>query len=239
MLNTTKVLKYVKTNLGFPFQTIEITDDDILEYIQDYTIEEFSKYIPDVNKISFDLTAVSRVSGSLNEYLIEEEDGLEILSVKNVYFNCGGLLTVGHPIMGAFNQRDLREFVLNVETSMMVYQSSMFMYTYEFKHPNIIRISPTNFGTEGSIILEYERVHPSDLSTIPNEHQLIFEQMCLADIMIVLGRIRKKYGDGVLKTPFGEIPLNSQIYEEGIEKKREIIEKLQQLTYPNVTIAFG
>ena len=63
--------------------------------------------------------------------------------------------------------------------------------------------------------------------------------MALADIMMVIGRIRKRYGGGNLRTPFGEIPLESDIYEEGKEMKREQIEYLERLWVPSVRIDHG
>ena len=57
--------------------------------------------------------------------------------------------------------------------------------------------------------------------------------------MMVIGRIRKKYGGGTLRTPFGEIPLDSDVYEEGKELKREVIEVLERLYIPNVRIDHG
>jgi hypothetical protein len=56
---------------------------------------------------------------------------------------------------------------------------------------------------------------------------------------MVIGRIRKRYGGGNLRTPFGEIPLEGDIYEEGKEMKREILEKLERLFVPNVRVDFG
>ena len=87
--------------------------------------------------------------------------------------------------------------------------------------------------------VEYERMQAADFSGVPNEWQRIFQELCLADIMIIIGRIRKKYGDGTLRTPFGEIPVGSEILEEGKEKRRELLEKLQANLIPNVRINFG
>ena len=78
-----------------------------------------------------------------------------------------------------------------------------------------------------------------DFSEIPNDIGEIFLELALADIMIALGRIRKRYGGGNLRTPFGEIPLESDILEEGKEKKREVIEKLERLYIPNIRIDHG
>jgi hypothetical protein len=63
--------------------------------------------------------------------------------------------------------------------------------------------------------------------------------MALGDVMMAIGRIRKRYGGGNLRTPFGDIPLESDIYEEGKEIKREVVEKLERMFIPNVRVSFG
>ena len=55
MLNDGKVLSYVKQNLGFPFMFIELTDDQMLDYIREFTVSEFSYYFPDTNTIGYNL----------------------------------------------------------------------------------------------------------------------------------------------------------------------------------------
>jgi len=67
------------------------------------------------------------------------------------------------------------------------------------------------------------------LNTNDNNHQII----------AVIGRIRKRYGGGNLRTPFGEIPLEADIYEEGKELKREQLEYLERLWVPSVRIDHG
>ena len=41
------------------------------------------------------------------------------------------------------------------------------------------------------------------------------------------------------RSPFCEIPLGSYIFEEGKEKKRELLEKMERLALPNVSLDFG
>ena len=240
MLNPSKVITYIKNNLAFPFQKLELEDDYILEYISNFTLEEFSRFIPDTNKLRLDPKIESvKVPDTQNEYYINDPDGLQIISVKTVYFNFGNHLILGHPIMGAFSQMDLRQFILDVEVSQMVKQYSMFNFTYTFKHPNILRISPIHTNAD-SVIVEYERVHEKEFSTIPNEFQIVFLDLCLADIMILIGRVRRKYGGGNLRTPFGEIPLQGEeTYSEGQEKKREIMDKLNTQALTNIVVDFG
>jgi len=50
MLNDSKVLKYIKRNLGFPFMHLEWSDEEILEYVKESTIPEFSYYVPECEK---------------------------------------------------------------------------------------------------------------------------------------------------------------------------------------------
>jgi len=239
MLNSTRVLNYVKDNLGFPFMHLEWDDEKIIEYIQSYTLGEFSHYFPEVRALSVDLTlTANKVPGRSNEFYIVEPEGREILSVSDILFNSGNLMMFGHPPMGALSMGDLKEWALDVSVAGMIKMFSSYDYTHEFKHPNIVRISPVPNNVQW-VTIEYERVQSSDFRGVPNDIRHFFLELALADIMIAIGRIRKRYGGGSLRTPFGEIPLDSEIYEEGKEKKREVLEKLTIGSYTNVIIDHG
>lgn len=239
MLNATRVLKYVKSHLGFPFQQLELEDTEILEQIKDFTLREFSMYIPEKKKINLDVTSsIYQVPGRQNEFYLQDPQNLEILTVVEIYFDQSRWMFHGHQPWGVFSHGELDDWALSQIKAADQMMFSSFDYTFEFRHPNIVRISPIP-GDASTVIVEYERQQPEDFRGIPNEFQVLFCELALADIMIVLGRIRKKYGDGTLRTPFGEIPLSAEILEEGKEKKREIIEKLTTGTYPNILIDHG
>jgi hypothetical protein len=240
MLNQTRVLNYIKDNLAFPFMQLELEDDKIVEYFTTNTLREFSYYVPEVKTVPIDLNLDStHVPDKQNEYYIFEPQGLEILNVVECYFDQSNWYALGHPPFGAFNHFELREWALQVEMAGQTKMFSSFDYTYEFKHPNIVRVSPA-FPTQLRFFtVEYERQQNPDLSGVPNDLQLDFQKLALADIQIVIGRIRKKYGGGNLRTPFGEIPLESEVLDEGKEMKRDIIEKLERLFIPNVRIDHG
>ena len=239
MLNDSRVLNYVKHNLGFPFMHLELEDAQILEYIKLYSIREFSYYVPDVKTMPLNVSlAANKVPGKGNEFYLNEPDGREIINIANIYFDQSDLYALGHPPFGAFTMGEVAEWGLAVNNAMTTKMFSSYDKTFEFKHPNIVRISPINFQMH-FITVEYERIQSEDFSEIPNDIQVLFEEFALADIMIVLGRIRKKYGGGNLKTPFGEIPLESDIFEEGNSKKEKVIEKLERLFIPNVRIVHG
>jgi len=221
MLNDGKVLSFVKQNLGFPFMFIELTDDQILDYIKEFTVKEFSYYFPDTNTIGYNLGVESnRVPGKANE------------------FSTSSYMMFGHPPLGPVSLGELGNWALSVETAGWIKQFSSWDYTHEFKHPNIVRISPTP-NSEGWIAIEYERMQPDDFSKIPNDLQHHFLELCLADIMIVVGRARARYADGNIKTPYGEVPLMGNIFQEGQDKKKEVLDKLTSGSLPNVSIDIG
>jgi len=238
MLTQQKVLDFIKDGLGFPFMHLEWKDDKIIEYVTEHTLNEFSHYQPDTNRMNLNvLLAANMVPGRSNEWYLNEPNGREILNVIDIYFTEGNAILMGHPPMGVVSHGELREWALAVTTSMTAKMFSNYDYTFEFMHPNIVRISPLPVN-ETSVTVEYERIHATDFGTIPNEFQFLFKQFAMADIMIAIGRIRKRYG-GNMRTPFGEIPLEAEILDEGKELKREIKEKLDNTLITNVTIDHG
>jgi hypothetical protein len=239
MLTQSRVLDYIRTNLGVPFTFCELSDEQILEYVINFTRHEWSAYFPQKKRIPLDLATAIGPPNIQNEFYLEEPDGLEILNVVNVYFPSANLLVHGHQPLGPLSHGDIREWALSTTMAMDLKQFSSFDYTFEFTHPNLLRISPIPTIGNSIVTVEYERIQPEDLSGIPNEFQILFSEMALADIMIYLGRIRKKYADGNLTTPFGTIPINAEIFDEGKEKKREIIDKLTAGSMMNVIIAVG
>lgn len=240
MLTQSQVLNFIKDNLGWNFMHLELTDEKIIQYTTDYSLKEFAYYSPQKWKIGLNLDLdANKVPGVANEFYIYDPQGLEILNVIDFYSTAGDYYLLGHPPLGPMSPGELPEWALSVSNAMMVKMFSSFDYTFEFSHPNIIRISPLPTSSLGIITVEYERQQPPDLSGIPNDLHQYYKNLALADIMIVIGRIRKRYGGGNLRTPFGEIPLDADIYDEGKELKREILEILERLYIPNVRIDYG
>jgi len=239
MLNEALVLKYVKSELGFPFQPLEFEDKDILSHIQDFTIPTFSHYAPQKKRLNLNMQIeANKVQGRQNEFYLFEPEGVEILNVVDVYFNQSDLIIHGHPPIGPMSQIGLRNWALDVHTSMTNKMFSTWDYTHEFYHPATLRISPNPTPTFSNCTVEYERMQPRDFRGVDNDLRELFLQLALADSMIRIGRLRRRYGDGQLRTPFGEIPLSSEILDEGKELRRDTIEKLERAT-PNVIVDFG
>ena len=238
MLTQSEVLSYIKTNLGWPFMHLELEDDKIIEYVTTNTLKEFTYYVPQIWKTNLNLSIPSnKVDGIQNEFYIHDPQGLEILNVVELYTRSTQLMIHGHPPLGPMSQGELANWALDVHNSMTTKMFSSFDITFEFRHPNIIRISPVPTEAAESVIVEYEREQPKDLSGVPNDLHEYYKKLALADIMIVIGRIRKRYGN--MRTPFGEIPLEAEIFEEGKEMKREVMETLERLYIPNIRLDHG
>ncbi len=239
MLNHARVLGYIKDHLAFPNTHLELDDDEIIKRFVTYSLREFSEYIPHVNKLPLCLTNCDyKVPNIQNEFYLKDPDNVEILNVIEVYFDGSDDLLMGAPIFGPMSHFEIRDWALATEMAGQLKMFSSWDKTFEFRSPNILRISPVPTTGNGYCVVEYERMQPQDLSGIPNEHQIIFCKLALADIMIQIGRVRKKYG-GNIRTPFGEIPLDSDILEEGKELKDKVIEKMERLYTPNIVVDFG
>lgn len=237
MLNASRLLSYIKSNLSFPFQFIEFDDPTILEstYV---SLRTFAQYFPDLHSMGLDLKNPSvKIPDKENEYYITDPDGREIINVSHVYFPSGQYLMFGHPPIGPMSLGELSNWAYNTEIAGWIKSFSSWNYTHTFKHPNILTIRPK--CNDSWVAIEYEREHAQDFSTIPNGLQMYFSELALADVMIKIGRIRKKYGSGGLKTPFGEIPLSDEIFDEGKEKRESVIEKLTAGCLTNVVVSFG
>ena len=142
----------------------------------------------------------------------------------------------GHPIMPAFSFEGLKFWSLEVFKSRFFAPFSMYAYTYKFIPPNIVEVN--NEIKPDSFVVEYERMHPPDLSKIPLAMQQRFKELCLADIMIYIGGIRSMYsqGDG-LATPFGTIPLNGELLlSRGDELKQRVMDEIKDDSRPSVVI---
>ena len=124
MLNKSRLLQFVKGEFGFPLVQIEMSDADMLQHMITFSLREFSYYSPELKRVNLNINLdANKVPGRANEYYISEPEGLEILNVKEVYFNEGNLIMLGHPPLGPLTHFEIREWSLAVETSM---QTKMF-----------------------------------------------------------------------------------------------------------------
>jgi len=238
MINFNQVLNYIKGRLALPSTFIEKNDTEIMDWIKNVTIPDFSNYYPDVEWTSVLVNNTTYiVSGrSYHFYFFDEED-LPIYDIRQCYFSLSDDHITGYPLMPALSFEGMKWWALDVFKSKFFKPFSDWGKTYRFIPQNIVRVLP---DAPENFVVEYEREQPHDLRKIPATLKRIFMDLCLSDIMIWIGSIRTHYGDGRLSTPFGEIPLNGDsLKAEGNELRDKIIDKISEDTIPPVIIDIG
>ena len=238
MLSMSKVIYFIKQTLGYPDVVIEKSDEDIELFIKMFTLTEFSKYVPDVAELGLDTTNPTyQIVGRPSVYVLQDPDGRDILNIVEVIPQEMDLYKYGYPWFPHISNggADVADMLMQVDASETSRMFSRGDTTFRFYPPNKLRIYPIDTLSDGFMI-RYERGHAEDLTSIPSEFQMEFLYMCLADVMRMCGNIRNKYQS--ISTPFGDVPLNTDLASRGEEIKNNIIEKLRQLP-PNVLIYVG
>jgi hypothetical protein len=207
-------------------------------------LKEYSKYYPDVERTSVIISSAEYQHEFRNGwYYFYDEENLDIIGIKECYFPMGDSLMTGHPAFGVFSFDQMKWWSIDVFKSRFFSSFTMFHKTYKFHPPNIVEV----LGMENMVcttgqnfVVEYERMQPIDLRRIPTAMHRTFMDLCLAETMMWLGSMRSHYGDGRLTTPYGEIPLNGEALKtEGIELKRDLLERMERDSLPAIIVDIG
>ena len=232
MLSKQKVLFFIKQRLGYPNVTIEKTDEDMWEYIRNFSIMEFSKYVPDYQEMILDCNDEENKTDDKNLFLLHEPEGAQIMDIVDIPMPFTNMLVNGWPYQAPITgYESLANDVQAVDKSKTVEHFSLAGLSWRFFPPNRLRI---NMGMRpDKLKIMYYRAQPESLYYIPYQYESEFLYLCLADIMTIIGNIRVKYT--TLTTPFGEIPVNGDIAQLGNDLKDKVIQRLELLP-PNTLI---
>lgn len=218
--NWNNIIDYIKGNLGVPYNLLELSDADIINYIKEHTLARFSQYIP--HPIFINLTSINEVNSNITKhrytYQLPEEIILafDITGVQEVYYNTAS----------GIHSSDLQTAFLNpLDTALMnahynLNEDLQPVNSFQFIPPKIITFSRDVMPSEGcSIVVELNTIHQT-LDTIPSDvYHKIFKDLCLADIIDWIINIRSKYVN--LSTPFNTLNLN-------IDRLQTIVNTLNQ-----------
>ena len=237
MLTWNDIIDKIKDELSYPFQALELSDDDIISYLKKNAIRKFSTYFPAKNRISLDTSNEDlRVPNRKGEYYIVDPDNRRVLTVVEIIPTGSTLFALGHPIVGVFDKNAIEQYALSTDSAMTTKLWSPYNYNHEFIAPNILRISPVNFT--GLLTIEYEREIDIELTDILPDIEDYFVELCVGMAFMRIGRLRRRYNN--IATPFGEIQLNAEeIYSEGQDRYNTAIENLKLGPVMNVTFDRG
>ena len=224
MISWSYVLQRVKDNLGFPFQGIERTDDEIVDYMKRTVLKKWDYYYPATNRISLNTYDENvRVPKRKSCFYLFDPDGRQIKNIKAMYNDSGSMMLFGHDMYGAFSYDQTPQIALQNQISNNTQLYSPYNYTVRFYPPNICEIMPK---FEGNCVIEYERESDPELGDIIPDLEDIFTDLCCAMVEMWIGKNRMKFS--TYQTQFGELTVNGEsMYNNGKEAYDRIIDKLQ------------
>ena len=224
-INPTTVLRHVHMKLGTAYRPIPLSDEDILEIINQETLYTFSNFYPYLYTFTFD-GAENVIPGDMGKYRIPiENKGLEILGISKLWRSEGYYTGQLYP-----NYCTNNFFELQVATDFS--SAVQVPDTFRFYEPNIVEIFPKS-RINYQLMVELKCIHPQHFGTIPLSLREEFLKLCVLDIKIALWNILKNYDQ--LNTAFGTINLRIEDYENAETERRELLElwRSQYFKEPN------
>lgn len=223
MLSWSDVLIRVKDNLGFPFQGLERTDDEIIDYMKRTVLRKWDYYFPSMNRITLNTFDENiRVPNRTSCFYLFDPEGREIKNIKAMYQDVSGLMLFGHDMYGSWNYDQVPQIALQNQQARnnMIY--SPYNYTVRFYPPNICEILPK---FEGTCTIEYERESDPELGDIIPDLEDTFMELCVGMVEMWIGKNRMKFSQ--YDTQFGQLTVNGeQLYNDGKEIYDKIMDKL-------------
>lgn len=203
--NWNNIINFIKYNLGVPFNLLEISDDDIIEFLKNQVLPEYAQYEP--HKLFVKLTSANITKTQLNrtyneyEYTIDLPDDIYITGIENVMWNTSSTFAESSWSSILIDPTDI---VLSNAYSAMR-QSLQVIPEFNYMPPRTIVLS-VNMGN--GIIAEVNTIHDKLETISPDLYNNVFKQMCLSAVLKYLYNIRSKFSS--VSTPFGDIQLNLQ-----------------------------
>lgn len=223
MITSTEVLNYIERDLGFMFTDIEISPEKILETVERFTIPTFSKFHPKQERIL--LKPEDKVDGFDNMYYIEGENPIvninRVIGLDNNLVNMTGYAGTLSPYAGAMSGNIMDSQMLSDLSGINLNPS-----TYRYFHPNKIELLNSAVMNSMRILIVANTYHDKHFASIPNNMHDIFLELASYDVQISLAAMRGRFQN--LSTTFGELNLNMDMLNEARDKRRELVETMQQ-----------
>ncbi|RLD40773.1 MAG: hypothetical protein DRI86_14660 [Bacteroidetes bacterium] len=219
----------VKRNFGIPYTFFELSYEDVISHLKEYSMRFMSQYVP--HRVWVPLVIEDHYDPTTGLVTIPY-DG-EILSVVEVASSNSDIVA-GYPINPIISDAaSAIQYVSDVTMAKPnIALSSAIAYTFEFVEPNQLRIYPIQNVTMATIELT---VKHKSISTIPARFGRDFIDYAIADLKDNLGVIRSKYSE--YTTPFGVINLNSDILKNEAETTKSRIQEKFQTFPPNKLVS--
>ena len=213
MLNSTKVIRYIESHLGYKLTDLELRHDEILEYIRMFSLQTYSKYFPYITSVNIRTqerleTGYNRIHLNLN--------GLEILTVNrivtaNIDYVDPSIITTTTYMTDTYTQ------INQSDTASMMRNP----ITWRFYPPDVLEVYPATLALDTAQIF-VNCIHPEHFGTIEASMEEQFLKLALLDAKTCLYQLRHRFAN--LETPYGNIELFIDDLQDAESKKEELIE---------------
>jgi hypothetical protein len=220
------LISYIKLQLGAPIMKIEFSDNELIQILTEHTMPEFSRYFP-----------------LLRYYLFDEENNCiqysptKIYQVKNFPYKIIKIdEIIAKPNIMDLNQNTAVAMysgdVTNLLGANYMNQAKLTVLaddTWTFMAPDRIELIKSNnsMWIYDDFIAKFACIHP-DPTTVDPDIYIYLRDLATADIMIFIGKIRKKFRQ--FATPAGNVEINAdEMIQEGIQLKQATLEQLNRM----------
>ena len=224
--NWSNLLDYIKLNLGASVNSIEFTDQEIINIIKNHVLPEFSRYVP--YEMYYLLYENTDAIQSYPFYIYQINTDKIILRVNSL-IRKPNLLDLSQYYNIQQNGGDITNYLITMNTVTMA-SDVIPQDTWKFRSPNKLEVikGSNNYGVSNDFIVTLDCVHP-DPSTIDVDQYKLLKNLALAEIQIYLGKVRTKFQ--TFNTPQAQVDLlASELLQEGKELKDRTIQELDELT---------
>ena len=221
-VTTTSLIQYLEWKLGFQFNDLELSHDEIMNIVRSYTLPTFSKYFPYQQR--YTIGDNNLVPGYNNRYFLP--DTYEIININRIVG--ANLYGAGDAIIGGSPNPTMMQGMGNpLDNQIMADLASMINpTTYQYIHPGMIEFAP-NFGMNASrnYIVVANVVHDPSLITIPTNMQEYFLELAECDVSTSLYAMRSRFSN--LQTSYGALELNLDELSTSRDRRDDLIERFK------------
>ena len=208
------ILSYIKMKLGANVRALEYTDNEIIDYIKEHVLLDFSSYFPASTFLTvkqFD----DKVPGRQDHYYLRVKGDIKVFSVvRNYNTNLSQLFNIDFTVMTDPIASHM------FDEQLAYYCVPTFV---EFVPPNMVKISNSHIiQKDFTVKLQINHISPV---TIRSGLYSTFKDICLGEIADIILANREVFSS--VRNSMVELNLNLDRLTRFVEKKNELMEQVK------------